>query len=50
MKEIMEVADRYEIPVLEDAAEALGSRYSGHQVGTFGKIGNLFQQVKLQAE
>ncbi|NDK57028.1 DegT/DnrJ/EryC1/StrS family aminotransferase [Pontibacter fetidus] len=39
MKEIMTVADRYEIPVLEDAAEALGSRYSGHQVGTFGKIG-----------
>ena len=39
MKEIMQVADRYEIPVLEDAAEALGSRYSGHQVGTFGKIG-----------
>ncbi|MEJ8756021.1 aminotransferase class I/II-fold pyridoxal phosphate-dependent enzyme [Pontibacter sp. H259] len=39
MKEIMEVANRYEIPVLEDAAEALGSRYSGHQVGTFGKIG-----------
>jgi dTDP-4-amino-4,6-dideoxygalactose transaminase len=39
MKEIMEVANRYEIPVLEDAAEALGSRYSGHQVGTFGRIG-----------
>ncbi|NEM98679.1 aminotransferase class I/II-fold pyridoxal phosphate-dependent enzyme [Pontibacter burrus] len=39
LKEIMEIADRYDIPVLEDAAEALGSRYSGHQVGTFGKIG-----------
>jgi len=39
LKEIMEIADRYEIPVLEDAAEALGSRYSGHQVGTFGRIG-----------
>ncbi|MBB6611062.1 aminotransferase class I/II-fold pyridoxal phosphate-dependent enzyme [Pontibacter sp. Tf4] len=39
LKEIMEVANRYEIPVLEDAAEALGSRYSGHQVGTFGKVG-----------
>ncbi|WP_162425668.1 DegT/DnrJ/EryC1/StrS family aminotransferase [Pontibacter pudoricolor] len=39
MKEIMEVANRYEIPVMEDAAEALGSRYSGHQVGTFGRIG-----------
>ncbi|HEY4651191.1 MAG TPA: aminotransferase class I/II-fold pyridoxal phosphate-dependent enzyme [Pontibacter sp.] len=39
LKEIMEVANRYEIPVLEDAAEALGSRYSGHQVGTFGRVG-----------
>jgi len=39
LKEIMEIANRYEIPVLEDAAEALGSRYSGHQVGTFGKVG-----------
>lgn len=39
LKEIMEIADRYDIPVLEDAAEALGSRYSGHQVGTFGKAG-----------
>ncbi len=39
MKAIMAIADQYEIPVLEDAAEALGSRFSGHQVGTFGKAG-----------
>jgi dTDP-4-amino-4,6-dideoxygalactose transaminase len=39
--EIMEIADHYEIPVIEDAAEALGSRYEGKPVGTFGKMGIL---------
>ena len=39
--EIMEVADRYGIPVLEDAAEALGSEYGGRQCGTFGEYGAL---------
>ncbi|PTX19402.1 pyridoxal phosphate-dependent aminotransferase EpsN [Pontibacter mucosus] len=39
LKEIMAIADEFGIPVIEDAAEALGSRYSGHQVGTFGKAG-----------
>ncbi|GAB3203526.1 DegT/DnrJ/EryC1/StrS family aminotransferase [Pontibacter aydingkolensis] len=39
LKEIMAVADEFGIPVIEDAAEALGSRYGGHQVGTFGRIG-----------
>ncbi len=41
MKEIMEVADRYEIPVIEDAAEALGSEYMGKRVGGTGKFGIL---------
>lgn len=41
IEEIMAVADRYGIPVVEDAAEALGSRYNGKIVGTFGKIGIL---------
>lgn len=41
MDRIMEVANKYEIPVIEDAAEALGSRYKGKQVGTFGKMGIL---------
>lgn len=36
---ILEIADRYGIPVIEDAAEALGSEYKGKQVGTFGKMG-----------
>ena len=39
--EIMEVAARYDIPVLEDAAEALGSEYKGQQCGTFGAYGAL---------
>jgi dTDP-4-amino-4,6-dideoxygalactose transaminase len=38
MKEIMRIADRYEIPVIEDAAEALGSRYMDMPVGSFGKM------------
>ncbi len=39
--EIMAVADKYGIPVLEDAAEGLGSRYKGQVCGTFGKYGAL---------
>jgi dTDP-4-amino-4,6-dideoxygalactose transaminase len=38
MGEIMKIADKYEIPVIEDAAEALGSRFNGKQVGSFGKM------------
>jgi dTDP-4-amino-4,6-dideoxygalactose transaminase len=41
MKEIMEIADRYGIAVLEDAAEALGSEYRGRKCGTFGDFGVL---------
>jgi dTDP-4-amino-4,6-dideoxygalactose transaminase len=41
MERIMEIANKYEIPVIEDAAEALGSKYKGKQVGTFGKMGVL---------
>ena len=39
--EIRAVADKYEIPVLEDSAEALGSSYKGQKCGTFGDIGVL---------
>lgn len=39
--EIMEIAARYEIPVVEDAAEGFGSRYKGRVVGTFGEYGVL---------
>ena len=37
--EIMDVAHRYEIPVLEDAAEGFGTRYRGQVVGTIGDYG-----------
>lgn len=37
MDDIMTIANRYEIPVLEDAAEALGSEYKGQKCGTFGE-------------
>ena len=38
MDEIMAIANKYEIPVLEDAAEALGSEYNGQKCGTFGEF------------
>lgn len=38
---IMEIADKYNIPVIEDAAEGLGSRFDGKVLGTFGKYGVL---------
>jgi len=38
MDEILEIAERYGIPVLEDAAEALGSKYKGRSCGTFGEF------------
>ncbi|RHE90403.1 DegT/DnrJ/EryC1/StrS family aminotransferase [Bacteroides intestinalis] len=41
MKDIMEIAGRYDIPVLEDAAEALGSELYGQQCGTFGELAAL---------
>ena len=41
MEEVMEVANRYGIPVLEDSAEALGSAYKGKKCGTFGEYGVL---------
>ena len=38
---IMEVANRYDIPVIEDAAEGFGSKYKGQVLGTFGCYGVL---------
>lgn len=38
MTEIMEISKKYEIPVVEDAAEALGSTYKGQKCGTFGDL------------
>ena len=38
---IMEIADRYDIPVVEDAAEGFGSKFKGQMLGTFGRYGVL---------
>ncbi|MDX9694742.1 MAG: LegC family aminotransferase [Bacteroidales bacterium] len=37
--EIVEICNEYSIPVVEDAAESIGSLYKGKHTGTFGKIG-----------
>jgi dTDP-4-amino-4,6-dideoxygalactose transaminase len=39
MEQIMKVANRYGIPVLEDSAEALGSKYRGQACGAIGALG-----------
>ncbi len=39
--EIMAIADKYGIPIVEDAAEGMGSRFNGQVLGTFGKYGVL---------
>lgn len=41
MDEIIAVAEKYDIPVIEDAAEALGSTYKAKACGTFGRFGIL---------
>ena len=39
IEEIMVIADKYGVPVIEDVAEGLGSRFKGQVLGTFGKFG-----------
>lgn len=39
MDPIMELCDRFGVPIIEDAAESLGARYRGRASGTFGKVG-----------
>lgn len=39
MKELMAIAKKYQIPVIEDAAEAIGASYNGKAMGTFGTLG-----------
>lgn len=39
MEEIVTICKQYGIPIIEDAAEALGSSYKGQALGTFGEIG-----------
>jgi dTDP-4-amino-4,6-dideoxygalactose transaminase len=39
--ELINIANKYDIPVIEDAAEALGSKFNGKACGTFGVMGTL---------
>jgi len=39
MKELMSIADKFNIPVIEDAAEAIGATYNGKPMGSFGEMG-----------
>jgi len=41
MDEIMRISQLYDIPVIEDSAESLGSQFKGKQLGTYGKMGIL---------
>lgn len=41
IEELVSICDKYNIPVVEDAAESIGSTYKGKHTGTFGKIGVL---------
>ncbi|MBN2893857.1 MAG: aminotransferase class I/II-fold pyridoxal phosphate-dependent enzyme [Bacteroidales bacterium] len=41
IEEIVQIAEKYKIPVIEDAAEALGSSFKGKKAGTFGDFGVL---------
>ncbi len=41
MDEIMDIATKYEIPVVEDLAQALGAEYKGKKVGSFGLLGGV---------
>ena len=41
MDEIQQIADEYNVPVIEDAAEALGSKYKNQSCGTFGEMAAL---------
>jgi dTDP-4-amino-4,6-dideoxygalactose transaminase len=39
MDRIMDICKKYEVPIIEDAAESLGAYYKGKHTGTFGKLG-----------
>ncbi len=39
MDELLEIANSYNVPIIEDAAESLGAEYKGKKSGTLGKIG-----------
>ena len=39
MKEIIKISEKYKIPIIEDAAQSIGSKYYGRPSGSFGKVG-----------
>src|SRR6056297_1054575 len=39
MDKIIEICNKYEVPIIEDAAESLGAYYKGRHTGTFGEFG-----------
>ena len=39
INEILNISNKYDIPIIEDAAEAVGSKYNNQPLGTFGEIG-----------
>ena len=39
LDQFLEISNKYNIPIIEDAAEAIGSKYKGRPLGTFGEIG-----------
>ena len=41
MNQILSISEKYNIPIIEDAAESLGSNYKSRATGTFGKMGIL---------
>ncbi|MEO1448889.1 MAG: LegC family aminotransferase, partial [Bacteroidota bacterium] len=41
MHRLQQLADQYKLPIVEDAAEAMGSRFKGQHAGTFGNLGCL---------
>jgi dTDP-4-amino-4,6-dideoxygalactose transaminase len=47
LDELIDIANYYEIPIIEDAAEALGSTYKGKTLGTFGKFGILSNKLPM---
>ena len=39
MEEILKISKRYNIPVIEDAAQSVGSKFNGKPAGSFGEVG-----------
>tara|TARA_Y100001958_G_C21232855_1_gene558803 strand:- start:1341 stop:2498 length:1158 start_codon:yes stop_codon:yes gene_type:complete len=40
MDELLQIGEKYNLPIVEDAAQSLGGTYNGKKLGTFGKVGS----------